>query len=128
LAVIVTGFYTFGLVYIRSTLSDIRDIHGDKLVGRETIPILIGKNPTKVFLGVLTVLVTGLLISSTAMGWTTSFGYLFLLTAPYTALYLWLYHMRLISRGIRLDLVLDGVFHLAGLLAIIWLLSGASAF
>ncbi len=124
-SIIITGFYTFGLVFIRSTLSDIRDIEGDKLVGRETIPLLIGKDSTKVFLGILTIFIIGLLFISTEVGWTTSFGHLFSLTALYTIFYLWIYHMRVISKGIRLDILLDGVFYVSGLLAIIWIAIGS---
>ena len=118
--VLVACALTFGLVYIRTVVSDIRDIHGDKLVGRETIPILIGKEQTKVFLAFLTVGLAILLVTASALGWVTSFGYFLLVLVGYTALYLGLYHRRIIARGFRFDLTLDGVFYMAGIMAIVW--------
>lgn len=116
----VAAVFTFTLVYIRSVLSDIRDIHGDRLVGRETIPILIGKTATKFFLGALCVGLAGGLIAAAAAGWVGGFGYVALGAVAYTALYLALYHWRVISRGVAFDLAIDGVFHVTGALALLW--------
>lgn len=121
--VMVVFFFTFGLVYIRSVLSDIRDIHGDRLVGRETIPILIGDAATKIFLVFLTAGLAGLLFASSYAGLVSPFGYLMLASVAYTALYLALYHARVINRGLGFDLMVDGVFHFSGLLAIVWRLA-----
>ncbi len=118
--VLVACLFTFGLVYIRSLVSDIRDIHGDKLVGRETIPILIGKEPTKLFLAMLTFGLAILIVVASAFGWVSAFGYLMLAPVAYTALYLVLYNKRIISRGFRFDFALDGVFYTAGIMAILW--------
>ncbi|MBI5816673.1 MAG: 4-hydroxy-3-methylbut-2-enyl diphosphate reductase [Nitrospinae bacterium] len=112
--------FTFTLVYIRSVLSDIRDINGDRLVGRETIPILIGNEGTKVFLALIVVGLATMLVSAAMSGLAGPFAYVLLLSIAYTALYLWFYHKRIISRGLRFDLTLDGVFYFTGALAIIW--------
>ncbi|MBI4828611.1 MAG: UbiA family prenyltransferase, partial [Nitrospinae bacterium] len=117
----VAAVFTFTLVYIRSVLSDIRDIHGDRLVGRETIPILIGKTATKFFLGALCAGLAGGLIAAAAAGWVGAFGYVALGAVAYTALYLALYHWRVISRGVAFDLAIDGVFHVTGALALVWI-------
>ncbi|VAX19554.1 4-hydroxy-3-methylbut-2-enyl diphosphate reductase [hydrothermal vent metagenome] len=123
--VAIAAVFTFTIVYIRSVVSDIRDIHGDRLVGRETIPILIGKEPTKVFVAGLTIALALLLATASSLGWAPRFGYFLILTVGYTALYLALYHARIISRGVAFDLTLDGAYHVSGLLAIAWVLSGA---
>ena len=116
----VAAVFTFTLVYIRNVLSDIRDIHGDRLVGRETIPILIGKTATKYFLGVLCAGLAAALIAAAAAGWVGGFGYAALGAVAYTALYLTLYHWRVINRGVAFDLAIDGVFHVTGALALLW--------
>jgi len=123
--VAIAGVFTFTIVYIRSVVSDIRDIHGDRLIGRETIPILIGKEPTKVFVASLTIALALLLASASSLGWAPRFGYFLMLAVGYTALYLALYHARIISRGVAFDLTLDGAYHVSGLLAILWTLTGA---
>lgn len=120
-SVVMAFAYTFILVYIRSVLSDIRDIHGDRLVGRETIPILIGVGATKVFLAALSAGLAALLIAASYIGWVGPFGYVLLFSIAYTAFYLYLYHRRVISGGFPFNLTMDGVFHFSGLLAIIWM-------
>ncbi len=116
----VASAFTFTLVYIRSVVSDIRDIHGDRLVGRETIPILIGKTPTKIFVATLAIALSALLLTSAWLNLVGAIGYVLLLSVAYTAAYLSLYHARVISRGVPFDLALDGVFHVTGLSAVLW--------
>ncbi|MFZ2418131.1 MAG: 4-hydroxy-3-methylbut-2-enyl diphosphate reductase [Smithellaceae bacterium] len=77
---------TFSLVFIRSAMSDIMDIQSDKLLGRETIPVIIGKEKTQVLLKtILMILLIILLISPTA-GWTGPLS-LFLVLC---VLYIWI--------------------------------------
>lgn len=120
--VVVACMFTFGLAYIRSVLCDIRDIEGDRLVGRETIPILIGKAATKIFLGALTAGLFVMLLVATHYVYAGAFGYWLLGAVVYTGGYLVLYHRRAIRKGLTFDLVVDGVFHFSGLLAIIYTL------
>ena len=43
-------FFITGIVFIRSALSDILDIQSDRLIGRETLPVLIGGEKTLLLL------------------------------------------------------------------------------
>ncbi len=117
----VAALFVFGLVYIRSVLSDIRDLDGDRRVGRETIPILLGVPATMRLLWGLTVGLGALLLVSWEVGFTDSSSLPPLGAVVYTGLYLALYQRRLISRGVRFDLLVDGVFLVAGLLTLLWL-------
>jgi 4-hydroxy-3-methylbut-2-enyl diphosphate reductase len=120
LSTFTTFLFVFLLVYIRSVLFDIRDIQGDRIIGRETIPILIGKENTKIFLVILAGLsATGLLISRN-MGWTSNLTHFMLLSILYTCGYLYLYHKRVISHGLSCEAVVDGKFILVGCIAFIW--------
>jgi len=117
--------FTFTIVYIRSVLSDIRDISGDRLVGRETIPIIIGNEGTKVYLALIAAGLASMLVSAAISGMAGPFAYVLLLSIGYTSMYLWLYHKRVITRGVRFALMVDGVFYFTGALAIGWrLLNG----
>ena len=112
--------FVFLVSYIRSVLFDIRDIQGDRFVGRETIPILIGKEKTKIFLLAISGLAAiGLLIFS-RIGWLSSLGYLLIIPIAYTIFYLYLYHRRIISQGLSCEGVVDGKFILTGVIAFIW--------
>lgn len=119
-ASIISFLFVFLISYIRSVLFDIRDIQGDRLVGRGTIPIIIGKEKTKVFLLTLSgIAAAGLFISSKS-GWTSGIGYLFIITIVYTVFYLYLYHRRIISQGLSCEAVVDGKFILTGVIAFLW--------
>ena len=112
--------FVFLISYIRSVLFDIRDIQGDRFVGRETIPILIGKEKTKIFLLAISGLAAiGLFIFS-RIGWLSSLGYLLIIPIAYTIFYLYLYHRRIISQGLSCEGVVDGKFILTGVIAFIW--------
>ena len=112
--------FVFLVSYIRSVLFDIRDIQGDRFVGRETIPILIGKEKTKIFLLAISGLAAiGLFIFS-RIGWLSSLGYLLIIPIGYTIFYLYLYHRRIISQGLSCEAVVDGKFILTGVIAFIW--------
>ncbi|MBI3599027.1 MAG: 4-hydroxy-3-methylbut-2-enyl diphosphate reductase [Nitrospinae bacterium] len=119
-AAIISFVFVFLISYIRSVLFDIRDIQGDRFVGRETIPIIIGKEKTKVFLLTLAGIAAAGLFISSKLGWTSGIGYLFIITIIYTVFYLYLYHKRIISQGLSCEAVVDGKFILTGLIAFIW--------
>ena len=78
--------FTFSLVFIRSAMSDIMDIQSDKLLGRETIPVIIGKEKTQVLLKIILLILLVILLMSPAAGWTGPLS-LFLVLC---VLYIWI--------------------------------------
>ena len=120
LSFFVAFLFVSSVVYIRSILLDIRDIQGDRVVGRETIPILMGIEKTKLYLGIILVLmVIGLVIS----GWfnlVPTLSFVLLASLGYCSIYLYLYHKRIISQGLSCEAVVDGQFYVIGLLTFIW--------
>jgi 4-hydroxy-3-methylbut-2-enyl diphosphate reductase len=120
-------FFTFAMAFIRSILFSIKDIQGDQIVGRETIPILAGIKNTKAILVALTILLALVLIISGPLGWTSTLSSVLLLGVLYTAFYLYLYHRRVISQGTVFELVVDGVFYFCGILAYLWYVASVPA-
>ena len=118
--------FTFTMAFIRSVLFSIKEIQGDQIVGRETLPILTGIKNTKTILVALTALLAVVLIISGPLGWTSGLSSYLLAGVLYTALYLYLYHRRIISQGTTVELVVDGAFFLCGALAYLWYLTGNS--
>jgi 4-hydroxy-3-methylbut-2-enyl diphosphate reductase len=96
--------FTFSMVFIRTVLLDVRDVQGDRIIGKETIPIAIGKNNTKVILVVMLTSLTILLIISPMNGWTSGFSYYLLPCVAYACGYLYLYHKRLIPSGFACEI------------------------
>jgi len=111
---------TFLLVTIRSLFFDIRDIQGDQIVGRETLPTIIGTRGTKILILSLASLQALLIALGAAFGWLTAFGYPMLLVTAYICLYLYLFHQRVIHQGTGVEIMGDMQFILAGVLAILY--------
>ena len=117
---LIVFMFTFTLVFTRSTLLDIRDIQGDQMVGNETLPILLGKERTKIImLGLLLVCSVSLVLASLA-GWVSSLGYYLLIPLGYCFVYLYLYHKRRITTGISTEIAADVSFYVSGAVALVY--------
>ncbi|MEA1997462.1 MAG: 4-hydroxy-3-methylbut-2-enyl diphosphate reductase, partial [Gemmatimonadota bacterium] len=120
-AFFVTFISTFLLVTIRSLFFDIRDIQGDQIVGRETLPTIIGTRGTKILLITLTTMQAMVIITGAATGWLSGFSYPMLLVTAYICFYLYLYQRRVIHQGTAVEVMGDMQFILAGAVALIFL-------
>jgi len=58
----------FFLVYIRAVLLDIKDIQGDRIVGKETLALILGEKRALKLISVLLTIVTGLLVFGAVTG------------------------------------------------------------
>jgi 4-hydroxy-3-methylbut-2-enyl diphosphate reductase len=112
--------FTFALAFTRAALLDIRDIQGDRIVGKETMPIVFGKMAVKTALGLLLFVVAALLLLAPGLGWCPALAYGLLACLLYACAYLWFYHWRLIGEGYLCEGVVDANFLLAGIVAYLW--------
>jgi (E)-4-hydroxy-3-methyl-but-2-enyl pyrophosphate reductase len=118
---IVAFLFTFAVVFIRSAMSDILDMQSDRLLGKETIPVLIGKEKTQTLLqGILLSLVV-LLVMAYPFGWTPSLSYALLISLFFIWIYFKLYDRRAAFSGVVLEGILETNYILAGLSALLWL-------
>ncbi|MDD5170379.1 MAG: 4-hydroxy-3-methylbut-2-enyl diphosphate reductase [Syntrophales bacterium] len=119
-AMVVSFFFIFGLVFIRSAMSDILDIQSDKLVGKETIPVLIGRENTQKLLNAVSGLLLILLCLSFPAGWSSS---LTLLLVP-TVFYIWIcfkvYDRKPAFSGILMEGILETSYMIAGIGSGVW--------
>jgi len=83
---VVAFIFTFALVFIRSAMSDIMDIQSDKLLGRETIPVVIGKEKTQVLLKIIALILLVILFIATPAGWSSTLSIFLVLCI----LYIWI--------------------------------------
>lgn len=108
------------LVYIRSGLFDILDIQGDQMVGKETIPILMGEKKTLHLLEILCGLLAISLILMPLAQVVPSLGYVLLIPLAYMAICLISYQGRWILPGSTFEALVDTNFLLAGLVTYFW--------
>lgn len=112
--------FAFSIAFIRAVVLDIRDIQGDRILGKETIPIAIGKEQTKTILIILTSSVAVLLLVSSLLGWTTTLGYYLLPCVAYAFGYQYLFQKRIVSEGLLLETIADFNFIFTGIIAFVW--------
>ena len=116
--------FIFSMVFIRTVLQDVKDVQGDRIIGKETIPMAIGKENTKIILIVISSLLAVLLFVSPMIGWVSSFSYYLFPCIIYACVYLFLYHKRLMPSGLICEAITDFNFILAGIMVVIWWIFG----
>jgi (E)-4-hydroxy-3-methyl-but-2-enyl pyrophosphate reductase len=120
-ATLVAFLFTFGIVFVRSAISDILDIQSDRLIGRETIPVLIGKKSTQILLQGILVLLVILLSVSHALGWTPSLSFALLVCIFFMWIYFRLYVRRAAFSGVVQEGILETSYIIAGISSLAWL-------
>jgi (E)-4-hydroxy-3-methyl-but-2-enyl pyrophosphate reductase len=108
------------MVFWRTALSDLIDIQGDRIGGRDTIPIIFGSRVTEKILNILLILLCFLLFISSMWNWTTSFGYVLLINVlVFKMLFDFYKNGHLVDRLIYEGLI-DGNFVFAGVVSLIY--------
>lgn len=111
------------LAFVRTVIYEFRDMQNDQIVGKETLPILMGKKATKlVLLGLLGTLLAGTLwltYENRSQGHPLAVALVLVVCAAYPVFYLWLYHERFTAGKNRFELSVDFSFYLVGLLALV---------
>jgi (E)-4-hydroxy-3-methyl-but-2-enyl pyrophosphate reductase len=119
LATVAVFIWSTCMVFVRTAFFDLLDIQGDRIIGKETIPVAFGEKQTRVLLK--TMLITGATTLALAgvfniVPW---FGYLLSL-CPLLFLPVALAHQQgRILPGIRLEFIAESLFVLTGLLALV---------
>jgi 4-hydroxybenzoate polyprenyltransferase len=112
--------WTAGLVFVRTAFFDILDMQGDRLVGRESIPILIGEQASlRLLKGILAGL-TAALPLLTAAGLMTTFGFLLSVCPAAMFAIIIAYEKGVILPGLRLEFLVESHLVLGGILALAW--------
>jgi len=112
--------WTAGLVFVRTAFFDILDMQGDRLVGRESIPILIGEKASlRLLKGILAGLAAALPLL-TAAGLMTTFGFLLAVCPAAMFAIIIAYEKGGILPGLRLEFLVESHLVLGGIFALAW--------
>ncbi|MFP4039941.1 MAG: 4-hydroxy-3-methylbut-2-enyl diphosphate reductase [Desulfosudaceae bacterium] len=120
LSALLTTIWCAGIVFVRSAFFDIIDMQGNRLAGKETIPILMGADRTLVFLNLVLAGLFLLLLVASLLGIVSTLGYALLLFPITSGLLLLAYKKRLVYNGARLEFLVESQFILAGLIGLAW--------
>jgi 4-hydroxy-3-methylbut-2-enyl diphosphate reductase len=118
-ALMATFLLVASLVFVRSATFDLRDIQGDLIVGKETIPIVLGKRNTERLLVVLVAMVGAALLVLPLLGILPGLSYGLIAGIVYMGYCLYIFFRREFMRRTELEILMDGVFILAGLIVFV---------
>jgi 4-hydroxy-3-methylbut-2-enyl diphosphate reductase len=116
-ALFVSGV-VFAVILVRALAYDLRDLQGDRMVGKETLPIYLGQRASRVLAGGLLGAAAGLAVWGTATGHFATAGGLVFVLPLHALLYLWLFQSRRITGSIAFTGVVDGCCPVLGALAL----------
>ena len=118
----IVGFvFVFGLVFIRSAMSDVLDIQSDRLIGRETIPVLIGRRETQRLLNAVWVLLFVLLCAAFPAGWASSLSPFLTITLFYIWICFKVYDRKPRFSGVVMEGILETIYMVAGACSLLWI-------
>jgi len=107
-------------VFCRTAFFDILDVQGDRIVGKGTIPIMIGEKKTFALLKTSLLLLAGAMAVLGATGFFTGAG-LVIAICPLAMWMIFRAHQRGgMHPGMRTEFIVETQFVLAGLLALVW--------
>jgi len=119
-ATAIAFFFVAGMIFIRSGLFEIMAIEGDRVVGKETLAIALGKERTLNLLSLGSLLFIAMLLLAAWVGIIPSLGYALSLCGLYALGYLTLYRRGVLESSLMLESLVEGNMILAGLLAFLW--------
>jgi 4-hydroxy-3-methylbut-2-enyl diphosphate reductase len=108
------------LIFVRTAFFDILDMQGSRIVGKETIPILLGEKKTMGLLKILSGLMAVMMCLASVTGVVSSLGYLLCLCPLSILLFLSTHERGGIYSGLRQGVLMEGHFIMTGLLALLW--------
>ncbi len=126
-ATVVAFLFVFGLIFIRSGLFEILAIEGDRVVGKETLAIALGRTRTLNLLTLGCLVFAAALLIAAGAGLVPSLGYVLSLCGLYALAYLTLYRRDSMESGLMLESLVEGNMVLAGILAFLWDALGRAA-
>ncbi len=115
--------WSAGIVFSRSAFFDLMDIQGDRLVGKETIPVLLGEKRSADLLKLNLLAMTFLMLTMSVTGLVPLLGFLLFLVPMAMVAVIRAHERGHIPSGARLEFLMESNFILVGLLGLIWDLS-----
>jgi len=115
--------WSAGLVFVRTAFFDILDMYGDRMVGRETLPIVLGEKSTILILkSTLVILaVTGILASLFQL--TTNLGYALSISPVIFLMLLMLHEKGHLMPSLRLEFLVETNFLITGMISGVWVIA-----
>ena len=115
-------FWSISLVFVRTAFFDILDMQGDRIVGRESIPILLGEKKALLLLKYILWINLSILLVSSLFNLISNLGYFLIISPVFVFIVLSAHERGYMLPGTRLEFLVETHFVLAGVVTIIWYL------
>jgi 4-hydroxybenzoate polyprenyltransferase len=112
--------WSLSLVFVRTAIFDILDMQGDRIVGKETIPILLGEKRALRLLKTILAINFGILFISSAFQLISSLGFFLLICPAFVFIILSAHERGYMLPGIRLEFLVESNFVMAGVMTLVW--------
>ena len=112
--------WSLSLVFVRSAFFDILDMQGDRIVGKETIPIMLGEERALRLLKLILIINLGILLLSSAFHQISSLGFAITFCPIFLFVALSAHERSYILPGFRLEFLVETHFVLAGVITFVW--------
>ncbi len=119
--------FNFTLVFVKSIMSDMVNIQGDRLIGRETIPVLVGEERSRRLVAGLSVFLLVLVVSVQPLDWASSVSFALLPCVFYVWICVYLCDRRAKFSGAVMEGLLQTNFIVAGASTLFWVFAFSRA-
>jgi 4-hydroxy-3-methylbut-2-enyl diphosphate reductase len=109
-----------GMVFIRTAFFDILDMQGDRIIGKDTIPILLGEKKTMRLLKSMLLAIMGILLASSLLDIVPGLGYFQLIPLVSLLILLSGFEKDHVLPGVRVEFLVESHFILAGIITLVW--------
>jgi 4-hydroxy-3-methylbut-2-enyl diphosphate reductase len=117
---VLVALWAVGMVFVRTAFFDILDMQGDRLVGKETIPLLLGEKRSMRLLKIILIGLTAFLVFSSALQLTSSLGFFLVICPLLISIIIFTHERALMFPGLRLEFLLETQFLVAGIISFAW--------
>ena len=122
LSALIALVWATATVFVRTAFFDVLDMQGDRIVGKETLPILLGKENSLTLLRIMLLFIFVILFFSASYELIPDLGF-FLTLCPVFLFGIITFHRRgHMLPGLRLEFLTETQFILAGVITFIWAL------
>jgi len=117
---VLVALWAVGIVFVRTAFFDILDMQGDRLVGKETIPLLLGEKRSMRVLKIILIGLTATLVFCSALQLISSLGFFLVICPLLISIIIFTHEKALMFPGIRLEFLLETQFLVAGFISYVW--------
>jgi len=114
--------WSSGLVFARTAFFEVLDMQGDRIVGKETIPILVGAKQSMRLLKILLIFLTAMVFLMSVLDVFTSLGYGLAVCPLIMLLVILANEKEYMLPGIKMEFIMESTVILSGVVTLIWFL------